>query len=489
MTVNIRNVGPISQLTLPIPEAGGVVVLKARNGRGKSEALKGIEALSSGGKLSVRDGELQGQVEGFGAAITVSKSTRRTGELEVDTLDGRLSVADLVDPGLKSADAADAKRIKALVALTGADADASLFHGLVGADEADVVGLFEEIVRPETIATADLVQMAARVKADFEGAARREEKQAEHARGHAKALRETSGNVDTSAEHDADLLQAVLEEAIEALATLRNQQDTAAKVRATAQKARAKLAELGDPPSIDECKANVMAAEQVAVKAADEVVRATAALAEATATSREAKSELDAARKALAGAEHSTALTAELHDAIHAAESIEDVSAEVLAAAEAEVSDAREANEAGVRIRDALANVERAESYDATASAHESLADKWRNAAAGTDDVLSQVVAGACSKLRVEAGRLVLDTSRGVTLFAELSEGERWKIALDIAIDAVGERGLIVVPQGAWESLDPLNRELIAEHVRGTGAVVVTAEATADEELHAEVMV
>jgi hypothetical protein len=101
-----------------------------------------------------------------------------------------------------------------------------------------------------------------------------------------------------------------------------------------------------------------------------------------------------------------------------------------------------------------------------------------REAAKGTDEVLSEVVAKTGSPLRVEAGRLVLATSRGKkTLFAELSDGERWKLALDIAIDAVGNRGYLMIPQWAWGELQPANRRAIAEHLRKRGAVAYTAEA------------
>lgn len=72
-------------------------------------------------------------------------------------------------------------------------------------------------------------------------------------------------------------------------------------------------------------------------------------------------------------------------------------------------------------------------------------------------------------------------TKRGETFFNDLSAGERWKIALDVAIDAVGERGLIPLAQEAWEGLDPVNRRLIADHVRGRKVTVITAQCDAGE--------
>jgi len=63
--------------------------------------------------------------------------------------------------------------------------------------------------------------------------------------------------------------------------------------------------------------------------------------------------------------------------------------------------------------------------------------------------------------------------------------GERWRIALEIAIAAVGEGGLLVIPQEAWEGLDPLNREAIAQQAKAALVVILTAECS-DGELTAE---
>ena len=112
-------------------------------------------------------------------------------------------------------------------------------------------------------------------------------------------------------------------------------------------------------------------------------------------------------------------------------------------------------------------------------------AETLREAGKRIDDVLSEQIAKLGSPIRVKAGRLVLNTIRGETFFAELSEGERWKMSLDIAIEAVGPGGLLSIPQEAYESLDPINRHLIGEHVTGRGVVILTAEAT-DGPLRAE---
>ena len=78
--ITLENVGPIERLSIPLPEAG-VVVLRGRNGVGKSHALQAVDSLVGGrGRPPCRDGARRAVVEGFGARITISRSLRRTGE-------------------------------------------------------------------------------------------------------------------------------------------------------------------------------------------------------------------------------------------------------------------------------------------------------------------------------------------------------------------------------------------------------------------------
>ena len=63
---------------------------------------------------------------------------------------------------------------------------------------------------------------------------------------------------------------------------------------------------------------------------------------------------------------------------------------------------------------------------------------------------------------------------------AELSHGEKWKLAIDIAVETFkrkGVDGLLGIPQEAWEGLDGRNREELAEHIGLTDLIVLTAEA------------
>ena len=81
--------------------------------------------------------------------------------------------------------------------------------------------------------------------------------------------------------------------------------------------------------------------------------------------------------------------------------------------------------------------------------------------------------------------RLVTETDRRLIPFADLS-GERWRVALDIAIEAVGVRRPVGHPSGSVEGLDPGNQAEIAEHCRNRGAVLLTAEADGGEGIAVE---
>lgn len=112
--IELDSIGSIRSAKILIPKDGGVVVLTGRNGSGKSTALDAIQSAMTGkGKPPVMDMAKSGSVRVAGITMTVARSVRRQGELQVETLEGRLSIADLVDPGFVDPERADAKRIKA----------------------------------------------------------------------------------------------------------------------------------------------------------------------------------------------------------------------------------------------------------------------------------------------------------------------------------------------------------------------------------------
>ena len=483
--ITLTNVGPVRHATIPIPEPGGLVVLKARNGAGKTKTLEAVEsALTGRGKIEVRDGELRGEVNAFGVQLTVGRSTRRAGELVVESLDGRLSISDLIDPGIKSPDAADARRIKALVQLANVLPSAELFYSLAGGRES-----FEQLVSTSALASDDLVAMAERIKRDLEAKARQEESQAEHAEGRARGAREAAAGVDLTAESDAAKLQAELEQSIRQESGVKAQSDAASKASLAAKVARDHLddAESGySGPAIADAQSTETAAKDAVERTEQAVHDAEAALERARQAFSMARTEYSHAVAGRKAAEQHEALVKQWREQISASIPAAPT-AQQLADAAARVTQARQLVEQGALIRQAAKHLLEADQHAAAAAKHRKQAEQLRHAAHGTDEVLSEVIAKSGSPLRVEHGRLVLQTRRGNTYFHDLSAGERSRMAVDIGIDAVGQKGVLTLSQEIFEGLDPINREALASHAVERGVVILTAEASEDEEIRADV--
>lgn len=488
--IEITDVGPIVELPIPVPEGGGVVVLHGDNGAGKTIALQCVGAvLGSGERLSVRDAQPRGSVEtsglGTGVRITVGRSTRRTGELEATTLEGQFDVAEIVDPGIADPAAADLRRIKALLRMRGLKIASSVFYDLVGGKEA-----FDGIVSARSTEGTEPVEMAARVKRDFEAAARKRAERADMALKEVAALRAGYEDMDLSVPHDEAELQEELEAALIDRAAADALSEAVADQRTAAAKARDDLGDAEESyegPISTESKVVYDAAHgaiAVLEKALDDLREQTR---QAAADLEVAKVTREMRMRAHANAVAHERAIAGWNKTIQAAEKAS-ANPEALDADYREASEraetARKAIEIGVLVRKAVEHKEQSEFAAARAKQHQQDSDKFRSAAHGVDDVLSELV--ACASLTVKpGGRLFTPTTRGETLFGELSEGERWKLALDWATDAVGEGGLLWASQEAWQGLDHDNRRLIAERVRESQVVMITAEAD-EGELRAE---
>lgn len=466
-TIQIENVGPIERLSIPLPEAG-VVVLRGRNGSGKSHALSAAEGLVGGrGRLPCRDGARRAVVEGCGARLTIGRSSRRTGEAEVHTLEGKLDISQLVQPPVKDQEAADRTRVKALLHLSGVAGDAGLYHGIL--PEGVQLG---ELIDLEARGD-DPVTLAGNVKRALEAEARRHERAAEEARLKAEAARERAGNVDADApslaEAEAELQAALIEES-----RLKARAEAAAAHRAKVKAAREALAELKavDAETPDALKQRLGAARAKI----DEMERELAV----------AKERAKALGDALADAERREAETARLEAVLNAdPEAVDDAA---LDAIDERVDRARRVHEEAVATAGARRMLDQAEGFAADAQAAGRLAGAYRDSAAAVDTVLTEQVSRVTGRLRVEAGRLVCETDRGAEPFAELSPGERWRLALEIAAEHVGAGGLITVPQEAWEGLDPQHRAEVAGIARRVGVVLLTAECGENASIAAEVV-
>jgi hypothetical protein len=467
-TIAIEDIGPIDRLEIPIPEGGGIVVLHGRNGNGKSHALQAVEGLTTGERQPVRDGQSRGVVEGLGARLTVARRTSRTGELTVEVLEGD-DPTQLVDPGIKDPEAADRRRLEAMLRLAGAKPDTNLFASLVGGGE----NLYN-VAAPSSLKAVDLPDMGARLKRDFEAAARKAESAADNHRGARDALSDAA----TVSEDlpDIESLRAKLHNTSVEFAREEERVKAAQTAGDAAAKAREGLRltkEEYEGPTAEQARVAHEKQSQVVVElqeaydaASDELRRLTTQWKIA----EEFESTMAAWQETVDDAPSGVVDDTKLVDLGNQKDALNQHLEEAAVLIEKHRKH-KEYREAGRMVADA-----------------EMRADGWREAAKGIEAVLTaQFAPIAPEGLQWAENRLVCDTkARGEVPFADLSPGERWSIALEIATRSTGSGSLLVIPQEAWESLDPINRQAAKEAAEKLDVVILTAEAT-DGPLRAEV--
>lgn len=477
-TISAENLGPIIELGFAL-ESPGVTVLVAPNGSGKTILLEAVQAAARGeGKLPLRDRTKRGSVSAFGAIITIGGTCRHTGEFEVTNLEGRFDLAGLVDPRIKTPSLADAARIKSLVSLTGVSAAVDLFKGHEAFEN------FESVVRAGSTATDDLVEMARKIKADYDEAARAAEDEAEREAGHADGLK-PPGDLDLKADSDSAKLQEAYDRDRDSLTRILAKAEESE--RQAAQQAKASEA-------IKAMKANdpEEQRETLIVQRIDNVGMITDLEEELkTMRSRAQKIEtqIESLNAAVKSGDKTLEVVAALIEALRIAESvmaesaIESPTQEDIESAQEDVRVAQSHVEQGSLIRQAIKDQEKAASHRKAAGTARINAAKHREAGRATDEVLSNCI--KCPQLRVESdgksARLVADTSRGKSItYHDLSDGEKWTIAIDIGADQVGENGLLVISQIGWEGIDGRNRQIIHQRAVERGVYILTAEAASD---------
>lgn len=477
-SISAENLGPISKLGFTL-ESPGVTVLVAPNGSGKTILLDAVQAAARGeGKLPLRDYTKKGRVEAFGAVITIGGTCRHTGEFEVTNLEGRFDLAGLVDPRIKAPAAADNARIKALVALTGVNADAGLFKA--NPSFAD----FSTIVKSASTETDDLVDMARRIKDDYDAAARTAEDESKREDGHATGLNPPD-DLDLTSESDSAKLQTAYNAARDMLTRLRSVVDAAEKQAAKLEKARESIAAMGS----DSPEAQLLTVKQRRAATLATVTATEAELVSMRAKAMKMKSDIERMNSDIAGDDELIQSIGSRIKSIGLAESIVSESIivvptdEVIESAQTAVKETAEAVEQGALIRQAIKDKAEAEKHRKLAMAAKAKAAAYRDAGKSTDEVLSSCI--KCPQLRVEsdgkAARLVTDTERGNSIpYHDLSDGEKWTLAIDIGADQVGDGGLLVISQVGWEGIDGKNRQEIHHHAIDRGVYILTAEASSD---------
>lgn len=469
-TVEIRNIGPIDTLSIPVPENGGVVVLRGRQGDGKSTAIRAVAAI--GGRadksLSVRDSQKNGSVEFGGVKLSVSRSRQtKSGELEVDSIEGRFDIGRLVDPQIADDERADAARIKQLMALTGAKADLAPYAEMLAKAELDLDGDFE---------TDDPIELYRRVKKACDQEGLRSEKDA-------AALPEHAGDAPAGKELSVDEAQKRQERSAIEFAKLESRRETSEKSQKAHAAALQRMAELEAVCTSDkstEIAKRVEASEYRLIELTKELDALQTKIAAERSTLREAKA-------ALSDAERHESKLAEARKTL---ESLADVA---IGPTEEEIDEARKAAVAARELTQvAILDRQKRIEYAAIKAKvdlrrkHERDAEVWRDMAKRCESVLAQSLPE--SALRVDGARLVTATDRSpCEPYGDLSHGERSIIAIEIVAQYLPPGGLATISQEIWSGISPANQERINAEAKKRGIVIVTADVQ-DAPLTAEVM-
>lgn len=482
--------GPVKNFVLEVPDEG-LIVFEGPPGSGKSTMLQSLDdALDDTRKsrIPIRDGAPRAEVEIFGQAVLRrSTQTRRIGHLEVATLAGKFNISDLIEPRVDKQDAREAIRIKAILQLTGAQADPAAFYPLVGSQSE-----FDEIVSSDSLAASDIVEMAAQIKAAFELEARQLEKKASTLRGQAEAARLSANGTNVDEPHDAKELSQAYDDAIRTQSRLQAEAEAYEDAKARrdqSQEALTKLEReytgLGRPEAFElaqEAKNKYLATQEEVIRLREELRQAETRMAAELAASELADQSLKTAQAhANACAALATIVKTKLPEPVMQLD---------LDEAETAVKTALGAVERGAVIRKAREDLQKASDLKSDANTAESRAAVLREAAKATDTILAEAIQSIDLPLTVSEGRLVFTESdrnqEGTELFEELSKGEKTRLVARIAIKAVGPSGMFTIPQEFFEGLVESDIIALAQELENTGVLAITARAVDSDTITAK---
>lgn len=461
--LTVEEYGNVEHLEIAIPDHGCLIEVRGRCGSGKSAVLNAAEVAAGGAaKYERRDGSEMAVIRGFGTTATLRRSLRRKGKLEVELVDEPSDIGILVNPRIKSIDAASAKQIKALMRLSGSEVDASKFTGLCPDGHLFLI-------------SNDPVAMASEAKRSYGELARKRETVAiaEQAKYDAAVL--LAGGLNMEAECDSDTLQAAFEAACQTVADLIARKRQADQECDRQHKAREQFDQIMgayDGLAQREASDKLSASYARLTLDRDKVTLLERQLEAAKGAVNEQISITNIDERIEAEAREHERVTAELEGMLGAKSVIFPTENEIEEAV-AFNTECRCAIEQGALIRDAkikLADAALCESAAVQASVD---ARAYRHAASKCDGVLTAAI--DCEQLAVKNGHLVA----GGESFNRLSEGLRYEIAIEIACSNIPEgQSLLVIPQEEYQATDPEMRQRIRQIAEERNIVILAGIAT-----------
>ena len=487
--INIENVGPIEHLTIPVPEGGGVVVLHGGSGVGKTHGIQAVRALhDTNARKALRpaDGFPSGKIEGLGVTVRLGRSNTARGELVCESLDSGVDPSLLVDPGLKDPLAADSRRLATLVRLAGLKISVAQWVDSLGAMASDIT--IGDLVDDDPVSSAD------KIRRRLHEVALLKERIAESKAGESSTLLASIADVDLSQDSDEGRLASELDKATTRLAAMRQRQAdaiAAAEARATALErldaAQASAIDIGKEQAFVD--AWIVGRQELIASATaqqEEVKRLEVTLADArrVLTQRIHDAEL-AERKLTEGrgrleiAKKQQEQIAQMRESINATLPLSPPQTAIEEAAIAKTQ-ALSAVQRGEVVRRAKATKARATRLGLEAAEVSELSTRLRAIARSTDGVLEQALVDAgFDTIKVYDGRLCVESDRGLEPVSELSTGERWELALDLAAKGLPKGAILSVQQEGWQALDRGLRRKVATMAKERGLVVITAQVDA----------
>ncbi|TXH55790.1 MAG: hypothetical protein E6Q97_08075 [Desulfurellales bacterium] len=480
-SIEITDVQAIEHCSIPIPDDGGVIVLRGSQGCGKSTALQAVQVL--GGKkvdtLAIRDGAKRGTIEFDGVKVVITKSrTAKSGELAFEMIESRFDIGKIVDPQILDPDRADAARIKQLLALTGAKPDPDAYWRLLR-EYVDACDVEESEIDDDT---DDPIELHKRFVTAMQAIARRLERASDQMRVDPAGIRKRFEGLNIRNPPVVDDIRHVYDECLRADHEVKERQKIAERQRNRIEEARIVLERKQSSykgPTLEEAEKNYNALT-------DAAKRAHQAMLDATTKYNRLRDEAIVAENELrVAAVHFQAIadSKEIIDQTTIAAPLP----EEIAESQAAVEKAAKLLDDAVRANEGASLLKEAEQSNFEADRKATQAAEIRNACRKAEDILA-----ACVKLehiRVEGNRLVVSTDRSESEpFAELSHGERAILAIREAARYVPKQALCSVSQEVWGGISEHNKNLINAEAKQLRIGVLTAEVTDDEELTAEVM-